>query len=105
MSRNLCNNSKSDFAMNSSKRSKFEIWSKVLEFCLRKKRSQTWLLQNARLNTSSIKEALQFLLPRNLIEELNEENVIKFQTTAKGEEALQKFYTLINDYFDLNPDK
>ena len=91
--------------MSSSRRSKFEIWSEVLEFCLRKKRTQTWLLRKTRLKTSSIKETLQFLLSRNLIEQLNEDDTIKYQTTDRGEEVLKRFYTLVNDYFDLNQNR
>ena len=88
--------------MSSSRRSKFEIWSEVLEFCLRAKRTQTWLLRKTRLKTSAIKETIQFLLSRNLIEQLNDNDIIKYQTTDRGEEVLKKYYTLINDYFDLN---
>ncbi|MFX1298250.1 MAG: winged helix-turn-helix domain-containing protein [Promethearchaeota archaeon] len=87
--------------MSSSRRSKFEIWAEVLEFCLRSKRTQTWLLRETRLKTSAIKETLQFLLSRNLIKQLNEGDLIKFQTTDRGEEVLKRFYTLINDFFDL----
>ena len=88
--------------MNSSRRSKFEIWAEVLEFCLRAKRTQTWLLRKTRLKTSTIKETLQFLLSRNLIEQLNEDEIIRYHTTQRGEEVLKRFYTLVNDYFDLN---
>ncbi|MFX1567547.1 MAG: winged helix-turn-helix domain-containing protein [Promethearchaeota archaeon] len=88
--------------MSSSRRSKFEIWAEVLEFCLREKRTQTWLLRETRLKTSAIKETLQFLLSRNLIEQLNDEDIIKYCTTERGEEVLKRFYTLVNDYFDLN---
>jgi len=91
--------------MNSSRRSKFEIWSEILEFCLWKKRSQTWLLRNTRLNTNAIKESLQFLLSRNLIDQINEGEIVKYQISDKGKEALEKFYTLINDYFNLNQEK
>ncbi|MFX1574482.1 MAG: ABC-three component system middle component 2 [Promethearchaeota archaeon] len=87
--------------MSSSRRSKFEIWAEVLEYCLRARRTQTWLLRKTRLKTSAIKETLQFLLSRNLIEKLNNEKGIKYQTTNRGEEVLKKFYTLVNDYFDL----
>lgn len=86
----------------SSRRSKFEIWAEVLEFCLRAKRTQTWLLRKTRLKTNAIKESLQFLLSRNLIEQLDDDEIIKYQTTQRGEEALKRFYTLVNDYFDLN---
>ena len=88
--------------MSPLRRNKFEIWSEILEFCLRTKRSQTWLLRKTRLKTSSIKEALQFLLSRKLIIKLNDEEIIKYQTTEKGEDALKRYYILINDYFNLN---
>ncbi|MBY8986650.1 MAG: hypothetical protein KGD65_16375 [Candidatus Lokiarchaeota archaeon] len=91
--------------MSSSRRSKFEIWAEVLEFCLRVKRTQTWLLRKTRLKTSAIKETLQFLLSRNLIEQLNEDDILKYKTTDRGEEVLKKFYSLVNDYFNLNQDK
>lgn len=88
--------------MSSSRRSKFEIWAEVLEFCLRAKRTQTWLLRKTRLKTSAIKETLQFLLSRNLIEQLNDDDIIKYHTTDRGEEVLKRFYTLVDDYFDIN---
>ena len=91
--------------MSSSRRSKFEIWAEVLEFCLRAKRTQTWLLRKTRLKTSAIKETLQFLLSRNLIEQLNDDDIIKYHTTDRGEEVLKRFYTLVNDYFDLNQNR
>ncbi len=87
--------------MSSSRRSKFEIWAEVLELCLREKRTQTWLLRETRLKTSAIKETLQFLLSRNLIEKFNEDDVTKYSTTHHGEEALKRFYTLVNEYFDI----
>ena len=87
--------------MSSSRRNKFEIWAEVLEFCLRAKRTQTWLLRETRLKTRAIKETLQFLLSRNLIEEQTEDELIKYHTTARGEEVLKRFYALVNDYFDL----
>jgi len=86
----------------SSRRTKFETWAEVLEFCLRSKRTQTWLLRETRLKTSAIKENLQFLLSRNLIEQLDDEDIIQYQTTKRGEEALKRFYTLVTDFFDLN---
>lgn len=88
--------------MNSSRRSKFEIWAEILENCLRKKRTQTWLLRNSRLKTSAIRETLQFLMSRNLIQQINDGDLVKYLTTGRGEEVLKQFYTLINDYFDLN---
>lgn len=54
------------------------------------------------LKTSAIKEALQFLLSRNLIEQLENNDLIKYQISKRGEEVLKRFYTLVNDYFSLN---
>jgi predicted transcriptional regulator len=87
--------------MSSSRRSKFEIWAEVLEYCLGHKRTQTWLLRETRLKTSAIKKALHFLLSRNLIEQVKDEDLIKYQTTTRGKDALKKFYTIVNDYFEL----
>ncbi len=84
-----------------TRRSKFEIWSEVLESCLRTPRTQTWLLRKIRLKTQVIKETLQFLLLRHLIEQIDDIDGIKYQTTKKGEEALIKYYNLINDFFEL----
>lgn len=88
--------------MSSSRRSKFEIWAEVLEYCLRHKRTQTWLLRETRLKTSAIKNALHFLLSRNLIEQMMDDDLIKYQTTDRGKEVLKKFYTIVNDYFELD---
>lgn len=86
----------------SSRRNKFEIWAEMLEFCLKKERTQTWLLRETRLKTSTIKENLQFLISRNLITQIEDDETVKYQTTTRGKEALRSFYTLINEYFDLN---
>ena len=91
--------------MSSSRRSKFEIWAEVLELCLRAGRTQTWLLRKTRLKTSAIKESLRFLLSRNLINTQNVDELKTYRTTERGEEVLEKFYTLINEYFDLNRSK
>ena len=85
----------------SSRRNKFEIWSEVMESCLRAPRTQTWLLREIRLKTQVIKETLQFLLLRHLLEQIDDINGIRYQTTKKGEEALIKYYNLINDFFEL----
>ena len=88
--------------MSFSRRSKFEIWAEVLEYCIKQKRTQTWLLRETRLKTSAIKKALHFLLSRNLIEQIEDEALIKYKTTERGKELLTKFYTIVNDYFELD---
>ncbi|MFX1251923.1 MAG: winged helix-turn-helix domain-containing protein [Promethearchaeota archaeon] len=87
--------------MKSSKRSKFEIWSEVLESCLKRPRTQTWLLRKIRLKTQTIKTTLQFLQSRDLIEQIEDFDTIKYLTTKKGEEALIRYYNLISEFFEL----
>ena len=86
----------------SSKRSKFEIWSEVLESCLKTPRTQTWLLRQIRLKTKTIKETLSFLLSRNLIVQIEEFENITYQTTSEGEAALTQYYNLIVDFFKIH---
>ncbi len=83
----------------SSRRSRFEIWSEFLETCVRTPRTQTWLRANLRIKTSTFKGAIQFLISRGLIKELNNFGTIEYVTTEKGEEALLQYYTLITRFF------
>ncbi|MFX0039173.1 MAG: winged helix-turn-helix domain-containing protein [Promethearchaeota archaeon] len=86
---------------NSTRRNKFEIWSEILEACNRVPRTQSWLLRELRLKTSAIKESLLFLMERELIYQVDEENsgVIGYLATDKGKEALRNYYNLITKYF------
>ena len=53
------------------------------------------------LKTSLCKEYLSFLLERNLLETIEQENDqgIMYQTTLRGKEALNEFYNLITKFF------
>jgi predicted transcriptional regulator len=82
-----------------SRRSKFEIWSELLEICAKTPRTQTWLRNNLGLKTSSVKEALRFLLARDLIQQDNNLGSIEYITTKKGTEALLQYYHLITNFF------
>ncbi|MFX1507705.1 MAG: winged helix-turn-helix domain-containing protein [Promethearchaeota archaeon] len=82
-----------------SRRSKFEIWSELLEICTKTPRTQTWLRNNLGLKTSSVKEALRFLVARDLIQQVNNFGSIEFITTKKGTEALLQYYNLITNFF------
>ncbi|NHJ46317.1 MAG: hypothetical protein FK733_00885 [Asgard group archaeon] len=84
-----------------TRRSKYEIWSEILEVCLYTPRTQTWILRKLGLKTSSVKEAIQYLIERGLLEvnNGNEESYL-YKTSRKGEEALILFYQLITKYFD-----
>ncbi len=82
-----------------SRRNKFKIWAEFLEICAKTPRTQTWLRNNLGMTTSSVKEALQFLLARDLIEQVNNFGSIEYITTKKGTDALLQYYNLITNYF------
>ena len=89
----------------SLRRNRFEIWSEVLEACLRNCRTQSWLMRKVGVKTSAMKEALDFLDGTGLIEKVEKSDVglnFEFRTTAKGEQALLHYYRLITDYFTHN---
>ncbi|MFW9779098.1 MAG: winged helix-turn-helix domain-containing protein [Candidatus Heimdallarchaeota archaeon] len=94
---------RSDSKRNGSRRrSSFEIWSELLEVCARTPRTQSWLRRNLRLKTSGFKEAIEFLMVRGLIKEVNNFGSFEYLTTKKGEEALLHYYKLINRFFVLD---
>jgi len=94
-------NSNKDGKNKSTRRNKFELWSEILETCNKVPRTQSWLLRELRLKTSSVKDSLSFLVERELICQVEEENynTVAYLTTDKGKEALRNYYTLITKYF------
>ncbi len=84
-----------------SRRNQFEIWAAVLEACARTSRTQSRLLRELGLNTSAIKQALDFLIAGELITRTNnsESDVAYYLTTDRGVEALNAFYRLVKDFF------
>lgn len=82
-----------------SRRSKIKIWAEILEICAKTPRTQTWLRNNLGMTTVAVKDALRFLLTRDLIEQINNFGLIEYLTTKKGTEALLQYYNLITNYF------
>ena len=92
----------SKFNLKSTTRgSKHEIWAEILEICLITPRSQNWIMQELRLKTETVKEVLEFLLKRDLIEITQIENGKSdaSKTTENGKQALHDFYKLVRQYF------
>jgi len=55
------------------------------------------------LKTSAVKEAISYLLSKEMLEEDNQEDdLCHYKTSAKGEEALILFYKLVTKYFESN---
>ena len=90
-----------DFGPNKQRRSRFELWSEVLDVCLWNGRTQSWLIWKVGVNTRTIKEVLDFLQARKLIEKKQEENNggDLYFTTESGKEALKQFYLLVSKFF------
>ena len=88
-----------------SRRNRFEIWSEILEGCLRTCRTQNWLIRKVGVKTGVMKEALETLESSGLIEKIENPEAglnYEFITTSKGEQALLQYYTLITEYFTLD---
>ncbi|MHA1522194.1 MAG: winged helix-turn-helix domain-containing protein [Promethearchaeota archaeon] len=83
------------------RRTKYEIWVGILEVCLYTPRHQSWILRELGMKTEAVKEALNFLLERNLLNSLekDDDNWISYHTSLKGKEALNHFYHLITHFF------
>jgi predicted transcriptional regulator len=82
----------------SLRRNRFEIWSEILEGCLRTCRTQSWLIRKVGVKTSVLKEALEAFEEKGLIEKVENTEVglnFEFRTTKKGEQALLHYYELI----------
>ena len=58
-------------------------------------------MQELRLKTETVKEVLEFLLKRDLIEITQIENGKSdaYKTTKNGKQALHDFYKLVRQYF------
>ncbi len=84
------------------RRDKFEIWSALLESCLRTPRTQSWLMRKLYLNTAATKNALSILTKGGLLEQLSEptEGIFELKTTEKGKAALAQYYQLITYFFE-----
>lgn len=89
------------FGPNKQRRSRFELWSELLELCSWNARTQSWLIRKMGLNTRTIKEVLEFLLVRQLIKKVSDElnEAQSYLITEKGKEALKQYYLLISQFF------
>ena len=88
----------------STRRSKFEIWSELLEACAWHTRTQSWLMRQLGLKTSAIKEALEFLVSGQLLEQVKDPQVgtYEFCITDKGRIALHQYFELVETLFTSN---
>ena len=84
------------------RRGKFEIWSALLEACLRTPQSQSWLMRKVGLNTAAAKDALGILTRGELLEQVSQPTagIYEFKTTEKGKETLAQYYQLITYFFE-----
>ena len=84
-----------------TRRTKYEIWAEVMEACVWEARTQTWLMRKIGLKTQVLKNALEFLVTAQLIQQIDAPKVglYEFKTTEKGREALRKYYELVKQYF------
>ena len=98
---NPFNNNKETFGPKKHKRSKFELWFELLEYCTRTARTQSWLINKLGVKHASIKALIDILLKNKLIEitKTEDNRYDAYLTTSKGEESLKQYYHLISSFF------
>jgi len=78
----------------SKKRGKFEIIVNILEIA-KKPTVKTRIMYRANLSFSQLEKYLKKAEKSRLLERKNDSNSITYQTTEKGEEFLENWYTII----------
>jgi predicted transcriptional regulator len=83
-----------------SRRTKYDLWSEILESCVENQRTKFWLTSRLRLSYKVVDECLRFLSNRKLIETTESQNeTTKYKTTVEGQEALSAYKLLVGKYF------
>ena len=83
-----------------SRRTKYDIWSEILQSCIETQRTKFWLTTRLRLSWKILDESLRFLANEKLIEAIKHySETTKYKTTSKGQEALNAYELLIEKYF------
>lgn len=86
-----------------TRRNKYDILANILAACVKYPRTQSWLIGHLRLSTGMAKSSLNFLVAANLIEATKSPGMraVKFKTTMKGKNALEKYVALTTQYFSI----
>jgi predicted transcriptional regulator len=87
-------------AEQSSRRTKYDIWSEILQSCIKTQRTKFWLTSRLRLSWKFVDDAIRFLTTAKLIEPIKHiDETTHYKTTAKGQEALNAYELLVEKYF------
>jgi predicted transcriptional regulator len=83
-----------------SRRTKYDLWSEILDSCVEKQRTKFWLTSRLRLSYKVVDESLRFLTNGKLIKTTERQSeTTKYKTTVKGQEALNVYKLLVEKYF------
>jgi predicted transcriptional regulator len=89
-------------ANHSTRRTKYDICSQILQSCINHQKTKFWLSSRLKLSWKVVDESLRFLTNRELIETIKRHGeTVKYKTTSKGQEALRAYETLVENYFSL----
>ena len=84
------------------RRTKYDVWSQILESCLVTRRTRFWLLSRLNLSSAALDKALSFLKTAKLIKAKKVAGEkIKYMTTLKGKEAVEAYYFLVKNYYSM----
>ena len=83
------------------RRNNYDILAMILGACKKRPRTQSWLISNLRLSTSSAKNYVGFLVAAKLIEASKPQGRRNYKITADGEKALKYYTILTTQYFSV----
>lgn len=83
-----------------SRRTKYDIWSEILNSCIETQRTKFWLTSRLRISWKIVDKSLRFLENGKLIQAIKSHGeTTKYKTTSKGQEALNAYELLVEKYF------
>jgi predicted transcriptional regulator len=82
-------------------RTRYDLWAEILKFCSNNPRTKYELISRLNLSWDTTEKAISFLLSAKLLEKIvfQKTKKAKYQTTAKGKEAVDAYQILITEYF------
>jgi len=84
------------------RRTKYDVWTEILESCLVTGRTRFWLVSRLNLSSAALDKALRLLERARLIKAKKVAGEkIKYMTTLKGNEAVEAYYFLVENYYSI----
>ena len=84
------------------RRTKYGVWTEILESCMVTQRTRFWLVSRLNLSSAALDKALRLLKTAGLIKATKVSGEkIKYVTTLKGREAVEAYNFLVENYYSM----